>query len=159
MGHDSGMFLRHPILSALTLAYLAVVAWLTLTPVSTTFETGLLGRLARVLARHPATEWFTFMRLEFIANIAMFVPFGIFLLLLLGRRRWWLAIVLAVVLTASIEFTQQFIPSRVPDMRDLLANGIGAVVGTLLALALTARSARRARRTSGVGSASRGAAR
>ena len=137
------MFLRHPILSTLTLAYLAIVGWLTLTPSSTGFESGLLWRLADALGQYPATDWFTFMRLEFLANIAMFVPFGVFLVLLFGRRMWWLAIVLGVLMTAGIEFAQNFIPSRVSDPRDLLANSVGAVVGTLLALAVTAPRARR----------------
>lgn len=137
------MFLRHPILSVLTLAYLALVGWLTLTPASTALESGLLERLAVALSRYPATEWFTFMRIEFIANIVMFVPFGVFLVLLFGRRLWWLAIVLGVLLTAGIECAQQFIPGRVSDPRDLVANSLGAVVGVVLALALTAPRARR----------------
>ncbi len=137
------MFLRHPILSTLTLAYLALVGWLTLTPTSTAFESGLLRRLASLLSRYPATEWFTFLRLEFMANIMLFVPFGIFLVLLFGRRMWWLAIVLGVLLTVGIEFAQNFIPSRVSDPRDLVANSLGAVIGALLALVLTAPRARR----------------
>ncbi|MBC7591500.1 MAG: VanZ family protein [Salinibacterium sp.] len=139
------MFLRHPILSVLTLAYVALVAWLTLTPLSTGLESGLLWRVADLLAQSPATEWFTFRRLEFLANIALFVPFGIFLLLLFGRRRWWLAILLGVVMTVGIEFAQQFIPTRVPDTRDLVANSLGALIGAILGLALTASKARRIR--------------
>ena len=139
------MFLRHPILSVVTLAYMALVGWLTLTPLSTGLESGLLWRVADLLAQYPATEWFTFMRLEFLANIALFIPFGVFLVLLFGRRMWWLAIVLGVVMTLGIEFAQQFIPNRVPDTRDLVSNSLGAVIGAVLALALTASKARRMR--------------
>jgi glycopeptide antibiotics resistance protein len=145
--HDRGMFLRHPILSFVTLAYLALVGWLTLTPLSAGLESGALWQLAELLGRYPATEWFTFLRLEFLANIAMFVPFGIFLVLLFGRRMWWLAIVLGVLITIGIEFAQQFVPNRVSDPRDLLANSLGAVIGTVLALVLTASKARRIRVT------------
>lgn len=139
------MFLRHPILSVATFAYLAVVGWLTLTPQSANRHEGLLWQLALYFDRHPATEWITFNLLEFVANVVMFVPFGLFFVLLLGRRRWWLAILLGAALTIGIEFAQQFIPNRVSDPRDILSNSIGATIGSLLALALTAAKARRIR--------------
>lgn len=140
------MFIRHPILSVVTLGYLALVGWLTLSPQSTLQQGSLLWRFAELLDRVPGAEWFTFSRLEFIANVAMFVPLGLFFVLLLGRSRWWLAIVLGVVMTGAIELAQQFIAGRVSDPRDLLANSLGATIGTILALILTASKARRLRR-------------
>jgi glycopeptide antibiotics resistance protein len=144
------MFLRHPILSVVTIGYLALVGWITLSPLDTPSQFGILWRLAEFFEGHAATDWLTFARLEFAANVAMFVPVGLFLVLLLGRRQWWLAIGLGLALTAAIEFAQQFIANRVSDPRDLVANGIGAIVGTLLALALTAAKARRIRLASSV---------
>lgn len=139
------MFLRHPLLSLATIAYLAIVAWLTLTPRSGAVSDSILWPLARFFERYDATDWITFSRLEFAANIALFVPLGLFFVLLFGRRQWWLAIVAGVVMTVTIEFAQQGIDGRVSDPRDLVANSIGTVVGTLLALILTARKARTAR--------------
>jgi len=139
------MFLRHPILSLATFAYLALVGWLTLSPVSGTNQFGFLWDLADFFERHRSTEWITFNVIEFTANIAMFVPIGLFFVLLLGRRQWWLAILLGVILTLGIELAQQNIANRVSDPRDLVANSIGAVIGTLLALVLTAAKARRIR--------------
>ena len=140
------MFIRHPILSVVTLGYLALVGWLTLSPQSTLQQGSLLWRFAELLDRVPGAEWFTFSRLEFIANVVMFVPLGLFFVLLLGRSRWWLAIVFGVVMTLAIELAQQFIAGRVSDPRDLLANSTGATIGTILALILTASKARRLRR-------------
>jgi glycopeptide antibiotics resistance protein len=139
------MFLRHPVLSVATFAYLAVVGWLTLTPQPEDKHDGLLWRIALFFESHASTEWITFNLLEFAANVAMFLPIGVFFVLLLGRRQWWLAIALAVVLTLAIEFAQQYIPNRVSDPRDLLSNSAGAVVGVVAALVLTARKARRIR--------------
>lgn len=139
------MFRRHPLLSLVTFAYLALVGWLTLTPQSSSQESGLLWEFALLLDRYAPTEWITFNGLEFAANVAMFVPLGLFLVLLLGRRQWWLAILFGVLLTVVIETAQQYIPNRVSDPRDLLSNSIGAVIGTLLALVLTASKARRIR--------------
>ena len=143
--HDGGMFARHPFLSLATFAYLALLAWATLTPQSAPATTNLLWRLARFFARFEATQWLSFSTIEFLANIALFVPMGLFFVLLLGRGRWWLAILIGIATTVLIEYTQQFIGGRVSDPRDLVSNSIGAVVGTVLALILTASKARRLR--------------
>jgi len=102
----------------------------------------LLWQLALVFGRHRATEWLTFNLREFLANIATFVPIALFPVLLLGRRLWWRAILIGVVLTVAIEYTQDVLPGRVSDWRDIVANSLGAITGTLLALLLTARKAR-----------------
>lgn len=148
MSHDSQMFLRHQILSLATLAYLALVGWLTLSPLSGQNQFGFLWDLTEFFERHASTEWITFNVIEFTANVLMFVPIGLFFVLLLGRRQWWLAIVLGVLLTVGIEFAQQNIANRVSDPRDLVANSMGAIIGTLLALVLTAAKARRIRKAS-----------
>jgi glycopeptide antibiotics resistance protein len=144
------MLLRHPVLSLTTFAYLALVGWITLSPLDTPSQFGILWTLAEFFDAHSATGWITFARLEFMANVLMFVPVGIFLVLLLGRRFWWLAIVPGIAMTGAIEFSQQFIANRVSDPRDLAANAMGVVVGTLVALALTAAKARRIRLASKV---------
>lgn len=138
------MFRRHPVLSTLTVAYLALVGFVTLGPRPFDGATeNLVYRVIDVLARFEATSWITYDRVEFGANIAMFVPIGIFFLLLLGRRRWWLAILAAATLTVGIETVQLMIPGRVSDTRDLVANTTGAVAGVVVGLILTAGRARR----------------
>ncbi|TFD20577.1 VanZ family protein [Cryobacterium sp. TMT4-10] len=133
------MLHRHPVLSSATLAYLAFVGWVTLGPQPlNTSNNGWLLRALGFFARHDSTDWITYGRVEFAANIGMFIPIGVFLVLLFGRRQWWLAIVVGVALTCSIEFTQQFLPTRYPDLRDLVANTAGAVLGVLVALVITA---------------------
>lgn len=145
------MFRHHPVLSVVTFVYLGVVAFITLGPQP--FDEGsssIVWRLLRLLGRYEATSWISYATLEFWSNVAMFVPVGLFFLLLLGRRRWWLAILLGVVLTCGIEFAQQFIPSRVSDPRDIVANSVGAFAGVIIALIVTwpaaIRRARDARR-------------
>jgi glycopeptide antibiotics resistance protein len=141
------MFRHHPVLSVVTFVYLGVVGFITLGPQPLDDGTdSLVWRLLGFFSRFGATDWITYATLEFWANVAMFVPVGLFFLLLLGRRRWWLAIVLGVLLTCAIEFTQLFLPSRVSDPRDILANSVGASVGVIVALIVTWPAAiRRAR--------------
>ena len=138
---------RHPFLALITGGYLLLVGWVTLTPGSIAVADQ--DRFVRLLYRlHDLghLQWLTYDRLEFGANIVMFVPIGMFLVLLLGSRQWWLALLLSGALTLFIETAQRGIPGRVSDPRDLLANTTGAVIGIVLALILTAPGELRRRR-------------
>jgi glycopeptide antibiotics resistance protein len=148
------MFRRHPLLTVVTIAYLGVVAVATLAPAPPNRDS-ILWRAVEVFERFAITRWLDFATVEFLANVAMFVPIGVFLVLLFGRGRWWLAILLGVALTIAIEAAQQLLPTRVSDPRDLVANSIGATVGVLVALVLTIRPARRERYSSSYSNASR----
>jgi len=140
------MFRRHPVLSLFTLGYLGVVGWVTLGPQP--FDEGSGGWLFRLLdffQRHSVTDWITYDRLEFGANVAMFLPIGLFFLLLFGRRQWWLAILFGFALTVGIETAQLYIPGRVSDIRDVISNTAGAIVGVVFGLIVTAPKAHRLR--------------
>lgn len=146
------MFHRHPLLSLVTGAYLVFVAWLTLTPQDRhTDQAAFVVRVLDALHRRGYAESVDYARFEFLANIALFVPVGVFLLLLFGTGGWWLALIASFAMTAGIESLQHEIPGRVPDDRDLVANGTGAAIGVALAVLLTLpatlrRSRRRRRR-------------
>jgi glycopeptide antibiotics resistance protein len=139
------MFRRHPVLTVVTFAYLGLVGVVTLAPMPEHGRESIIWRIVEVFSRYRMTQWLDFATVEFIANVAMFVPLGLFFLLLLGRGRWWLAILFGIALTVVIEFVQQALPSRVSDPRDLVANSIGATLGVLVALVMTAAKARRLR--------------
>ena len=145
------MLHRHPFLSLLTLLYLGFVGLVTLTPGSGQPDYAELAR--RVLARlerypdlEPLTSRLSVERIEFLANIGLFVPLGVFLLLLVGTRLWLVALAAGIVLTSMIESVQRQIPGRVPDPRDVAANSLGTFVGIALALVLTLPATLRRRR-------------
>lgn len=150
------MFRRHPILSLATFAYLGLVAWITLgpQPIDTGNDYWLL-RVLGIFADHHTTSWITYARVEFGANIAMFVPIGVFFLLLFGRRAWFVAMFAGFVLTCAIETAQLFVPTRVTDIRDIISNTLGAVIGVLVALIITAGKAREIRRNQRTAAAAR----
>jgi glycopeptide antibiotics resistance protein len=139
------MFRRHPLLTVVTLAYLGLVGFVTLAPIPDQGRDSIIWRIVGVFDGFAATRWLDYWTVEFLANVAMFVPLGLFLVLLLGRGRWWLAILLGVGLTVVIELVQQSLPTRVSDLRDIVANSMGATIGVLLALVVTAAKARRLR--------------
>jgi len=72
-----------------------------------------------------------------IANILLFVPWGFLLFLVLdGRmsRRWayGVTVIGAVAFAAGLLFWQQFLPTRVTSLPDMVANGLGALAGAAL---------------------------
>jgi hypothetical protein len=148
---------RHPVLSLLTGGYIALVGWVTLTPEAPPAGSiTLMDRVLAALHRRGHLLSIDLAELEFLANIALFIPVGTFLLLLFGTRLWWLALLASFAMTSAIEFAQRSIPGRVPDGRDLLANGLGAVIGVLIGLVLTMPAAlprRRARSAVGAATA------
>ncbi len=102
------MLHRHPFLSLVTLGYLGFVGWVTLTPAENAPTTsGLVHRVLARLQTYDDLSWLTEPRAEFLANIALFVPVGLFLLLLFGTRFWWVAAVAAFAMTSAIETAQQ----------------------------------------------------
>lgn len=81
-------------------------------------------------------------RVEFAANVALFVPFGVLLpLILRGAKE--LVLPIALVATVTIECTQALVlQARVPSVLDIVANVTGASVG-MLGLAVWQRVRRR----------------
>ncbi|MCC4249590.1 VanZ family protein [Microbacterium testaceum] len=126
--------------------YASALWWMTLRPEPYGPRTaGILRRVFALLADWPATAWVTFDMVEFSANIVMFVPVGCLVLAWGGRP--WQGILIGVALSAAIEITQLLaLPTRVADVRDLVANTVGAALGVLLIVSLrrAARASQRA---------------
>ncbi|WP_374457591.1 VanZ family protein [Nocardioides sp.] len=145
------MLHRHPFLSLLTLLYLGFVGLVTLTPGDgqpdyMDLAQRILTRLERYPDLDPLTSRLSVERIEFLANVGLFVPLGVFLLLLVGSRLWLVALAAGIVLTSMIENVQRSIPGRVSDPRDVAANSIGMFIGIGLALVLTLPASLRRRR-------------
>ncbi|MGN7191692.1 VanZ family protein [Curtobacterium sp. MCBA15_004] len=140
---------RKALLLATTVGYGWVIWRMTLTPrVFSHAQDALVLRAIAWVQQLPHGTWFTYDRVEFLANIAMFVPVGVLAALWLPRRWWVLGAVVAVGLSTGIELAQAaFLPFRVADPRDVLSNGLGGLLGaTLVGLVRSLLPAPRRRR-------------
>jgi len=64
-----------------------------------------------------------------ISNIVLFIPLGFFYRLATQQKR---AYIFGFILSLSIESLQLFIPARTPSVVDVIANTVGAEVGTII---------------------------
>lgn len=97
---------------------------------------GTLTDLINWLHGHGIPEWLVgYNQIEFAANIALFVPFGIILTLRLHRRLWWWTVPIAAGVSGLVELAQGiFLPQRFASLVDVAANTSGAFMGALLVL-------------------------
>ena len=121
------------LLAAASALYLALLASLTIGPQPATVG-GTLVALGDWFAGWQVTAWLTFAVLEFVSNVVLFLPLGLLWVAWTGTRRWWLAALVGLALSGAIEATQALaLPDRYPDVRDLIANTAGAVLGGAVA--------------------------
>lgn len=109
-------------------AYAAILTAIALWPVPVDSEAQ--GFLRWVESVVPAA---TYGRVEFAANIALFVPLGFLLTLLLPTARH-LVLPVCFLVTVAIEVTQALaLDRRTPSVLDVIANTAGACVGIVIA--------------------------
>ena len=98
-----------------------------------------IDRVLAVLHRNGIPVWFGYNKLEFSANVAMFVPLGFLVALMLPQKLWWLSLLICPGASVTIELIQgAVLDARVSSAQDVLANSIGGLVGILIALAIRA---------------------
>lgn len=118
----------------------AVVLWLTLspTPVDRGYESA-IGVFLDALHRHGVPGWFGYRKLEFSANVLLFWPLGFLTALALPWRSTWLALLVVLAISASVEWAQwAFLSARAPSGLDVLANTLGGGAGAAAAWVLRA---------------------
>jgi len=87
----------------------------------------------QVMHAHGQLLWLTFGRVEFSANIAMFVPLGALAALSRPRGGNWTAWAGCAALSVVAELVQWLLLSnRTADIRDVVANSLGAAIGVAL---------------------------
>lgn len=111
--------------------YLAALAAITFWP--TPVDRQAMGLIARVLAKLHSwglPSWVNYGMVEWLANVALFLPFGLLTAWILPRARAWLAVPLGFAASAVIELSQlAFLSERFATPLDVLANTLGTAAG------------------------------
>lgn len=101
------------------------------------------GALRELLERlHDAgvSEWVSYAKIEFGANIALFVPVGLLVALAVRRGQRWLAVLAGFGLSFSAELAQGLLrEQRVSSLRDVVANTLGTLIGVGIAALVVRR--------------------
>lgn len=128
-------------LLAVTIAIIAVTVWMSgksyenFDPIPFTQLRQLMKRLD---ARPVSTQLLAVIIMPMIANVLLFVPWGMLAFISLYNlerptlQTYVLTILLGLTFSLCIEGWQYFLPSRVADINDVIWNTSGAVAGALL---------------------------
>jgi glycopeptide antibiotics resistance protein len=122
-------------LKALFIAYLVALAFVVFLPSrEASTVTGFVGVIAGWLSVLGLPQDAAGIAVEFIANIVMFIPFGVFVRLLKPALwSWWPLGLLAAASSGTIEVVQLLVPGRVTALSDVVANTLGALAGLVVA--------------------------
>ena len=125
MGKDA----RNHLLLYLNLGYALLIVYASLYPLTGWHDTG--GNPLDFLVATWPRYWTAF---DLTTNVLAYLPFGLLGAAILRLRlgplpAWLLATSLAAVLSFGLEFTQNYLPNRVPSNLDLACNAGGALLG------------------------------
>ncbi|MFF2371018.1 VanZ family protein [Agromyces sp. NPDC058110] len=146
----------------LALAYAAALAFVLFWPVHIDGVGGFVqfGPLLDAIALLGIPAWASYPFVEFAFNMALFAPLGLLVAVGSrhpGARRIATATAAGLVLSGLAELVQHlFLPDRTTDVRDVVANALGAGLGAAVVVAIDYAVRRRA---SPIASAARTSAR
>jgi glycopeptide antibiotics resistance protein len=129
------------LVSALFVIYLILLAWMVLWKLEVPWigEAALLPRPIKLVPFLPSGDAGASAPQEVVANLLLFVPFGIYLGLLAPSWTWWAKTGVFVGASMALEITQHLISVGSFDITDVIVNAAGGLAGLGL-LALVRRS-------------------
>lgn len=113
--------------------YLVAVGFIVWSPAPDPGQfTGIVAGVARWLEQLGLPFEPTYTVLEILANVALFVPFGILAMTAFRWMRVWSATAAGLSTSLLIEGVQLFLPTRYSTVSDLIANTAGALIGAAM---------------------------
>ncbi len=138
---------RHVLLVVLFVVYLVLLAWTVVWKLEMPYvgAAALLPRPIKLIPFLPSADAGGSAPLEVVANILLFVPFGLYLGLLAPTWQWWRAMGVFIGASLILEATQHLLSTGSFDTTDMIVNTVGGLAGLgLLALARRRLQARTA---------------
>ena len=134
------MKFAHRITQGLLLAYLLLLGFTSLWPKPV--DGGGLVRLvtSEILKFCQGISWLKWLQynqLEALANALLYLPLGVFLVVLFPKLKIWWALVIPVVVSIVAEGIQRyFLPARYSTWDDVFHNALGGVIGVVISVSI-----------------------
>lgn len=91
---------------------------------------GMLVGLTFVPGATSARQWWWL-------PLILFIPVGLLLTLMMGRRRWWVAVGFGILGAAWVEAAQTiWMPDGSASVLDILLSSLGAIVGVVIGVVI-----------------------
>lgn len=134
---------------ALFTSYLALLVWIVLWKLEAPWVGEGPRRVIKLVPFADTAEFGASAPREVLANVVVFMPFGVCLGLLAPRWRWWRIAAITAATSLAFEALQFVLAVGSTDSTDVITNAAGGVAGfALLALARRPRRRRAIRRGS-----------
>jgi len=132
--------LRKPLALIALVSYLIVLITTSLWPKPVDGE-GLLATITREVLRftssYDSLKWIQYNQLEAIANVLLYVPLGIFLVMFWPKAKIWLLALIPALISLLVEGSQRlFLPDRYATLNDVISNALGGVLGIVIAASI-----------------------
>ena len=116
-------------LRLLFVVYLALLVWVVLWKLEAPWDTETGGRIVKLVPFVATSGAGASTRFDVVANVLLFVPFGLYLGLLAPSWRWWKVAGAAAAASVALEVSQYVLAVGSSDLTDVVVNTAGAVAG------------------------------
>ena len=122
----------HHWLVAMFVVYLLLLAWIVLWKLEVPFVGDGTGRQVKLVPFVATAHAGPSAPFEVLANVLLFVPFGVYLGLLAPLARWWRLAGLIAGVSVVLELVQYVLAVGRSDLSDVVTNTAGGVLGLAL---------------------------
>ena len=128
--------MRKPLAVLALLSYLIVLIGTTLWPKPVDGE-GLLAKITSDVliftSKISWLNWIQYNELEAIANVLLYIPLGIFLVVFASKTRTWVLVLIPIFVSLLAEGSQRlFLPDRYATINDVVYNVLGGLLGIVI---------------------------
>jgi len=132
--------LRKPLALIALMSYLVLLITVSLWPKPVDSE-GLVAAATREVLRFTSTidllKWVQYNQLEAIANVLLYFPLGVFLVLFWPNAKiWTLCLMPALVSLLAEGFQNLFLSDRYATVNDVFYNALGGVLGIIISVSI-----------------------
>ena len=101
------------------------------------FSKRVVSEILRFCQRTPGLHFVHYSELEAFGNVLLYLPLGIFLVVLFPKIKLWVAILIPTAVSLCSEGLQSiFLPARYATLEDVYHNTIGGCLGVLISASI-----------------------